>query len=91
MYHTKSMEYIWANLRDDKSYENSDSRVGENATFVKNERFAPYIQQNPRGGKLRCCWGLSLRSHAPVGARVTKLKIEKNVLDRHSDSLFLKK
>ena len=70
MYHTRSMEYIWTNQRDGESYEKSDSRVGESATFVKNERFAPYIQQNQRGGQLCCCWQLSLSAHAPVEARV---------------------
>ena len=33
------MGYIWAKPRDRKKYEKSDSRVGEIATFVKNERF----------------------------------------------------
>ena len=40
MYHTKSMEYIWAKPRDREKYDKSEFRVGESATFVKNERFA---------------------------------------------------
>ena len=52
MYHTKSMEYIWVNPRDSKSYEKSDSRVGENATFGENGRFAWDIRQKKRGGHL---------------------------------------
>ena len=45
MYHTKSMEYIWANQRDCESYEKSDSRVGESTGLVKNWRFACDIRQ----------------------------------------------
>ena len=51
------MEYIWAKSKDDESYEKSDSRVGESATFVKNERFAPDIRQNQGGGESCCCAG----------------------------------
>jgi len=35
MYHTKSMEYIWAKAREREKNEKSDSRVGESAIFVK--------------------------------------------------------
>ena len=45
MYHTKSMEYIWAKPRDREIYEKSDSRVGESAGFMKNEHFALDIRQ----------------------------------------------
>ena len=45
MYHTKSMEYIWAKPRDREIYEKSDSRVGENATVGENGRFAWDIRQ----------------------------------------------
>ena len=45
MYHTKSMGYIWAKPRDHKKYDKSEFRVGESATFVKNERFACDIRQ----------------------------------------------
>ena len=34
------MGYMGAKRRDREKYEKSDSRVGESATFVKNERFA---------------------------------------------------
>ena len=34
------MEYISAKPRDRKTYEKSDSRVGESATFGENGRFA---------------------------------------------------
>ena len=50
MYHTKSMEYIWANPRDREIYEKSDSRVGESATFGENGRFAWDIRQKKKGG-----------------------------------------
>ena len=45
MYHTKSMEYIWAKPRDREKYEKSEFRVGESTGFVKNERFAWDIRQ----------------------------------------------
>ena len=51
MYHTKSMEYIWAKPRDREIYEKSDSRVGESATFGENGRFAWDIRQK-KGGHL---------------------------------------
>ena len=69
MYHTKSMEYIWAKPRDREIYEKSDSRVGESATFGENGRFAWDIRQKKGGGSC-CCWGLSLRPNAHAGAAV---------------------
>ena len=60
------MEYIWAKRRDREKYEKSDSRVGENATFVKNGRFACDIRQNQRWVTCGCCKKHSLRGHAPV-------------------------
>ena len=51
MYHTKSMEYIWAKPRDREIYEKSDSRVGESAGFMKNERFTCEIRQKQKGVK----------------------------------------
>ena len=45
MYHTKSMEYIWAKPRDRENYEKSEFRVGESTGFMKNERFACDIRQ----------------------------------------------
>ena len=52
MYHTKSMEYIWANTRDGESYEKSDSRVGESATIEENRRFTPDIRRKQKGAKV---------------------------------------
>ena len=66
MYHTKSMEYIWANPRDREIYEKSDSRVGESATFGENGRFAPDIRQKQKGVKVvvvgGSVWGFMLPS-----------------------------
>ena len=45
MYHTKSMEYIWAKRRDREKYEKNDSRVSESATFEETRRFALDIRQ----------------------------------------------
>jgi len=52
MYHTKSMEYIWAKPRDREIYEKSESRVGESATFGENGRFAWDIRQKKNGVKV---------------------------------------
>ena len=49
------MEYISAKPRDRKTYEKSDSRVGESATFGENGRFACDIRQNKKGGERGCC------------------------------------
>ena len=45
------MEYIWAKPRDREIYEKSDSRVGESAGFMKNERFTYDIRQKQKGVK----------------------------------------
>ena len=51
MYHTNALGDLGAKTRDRKKNEKCDPRLGESASFMKNERFAWEVLQKKKGKK----------------------------------------